>query len=251
MVADQGRGGLLGLVLEACLLVDLDAQPTGLEQLGHLLVVFEVGARRVPPRVAPTAVLLAEQAVEVGAVLVHEPPLGADPLVPVLGQRFGHLHANAVHHEVLLVLVGGEQFGGAVRHLLAHGHDVEGGVVGLTGLDGPEQVSDAQPRCFALARVGEAHALGGPGVVGPHHQIVAVAVHTEVAVHQLRDQQPFGLGPVELLAQHRGHALFEVGVAFHTAVGPLFGTELPLVAEQGGGVDERGDVVNGDALDHL
>ena len=66
VVADDGRGRLLGLVLEAGLLADLDADAVGAEQLGHLRVVLEVGARGVAPRVAAAAVLLAEQPGEVG-----------------------------------------------------------------------------------------------------------------------------------------------------------------------------------------
>jgi hypothetical protein len=62
VVADEGRGGLLGLVLEPGVLVDLDADALGVEQLGHRLVVLEVRAGRVAPRVAAAAVLLAEQA---------------------------------------------------------------------------------------------------------------------------------------------------------------------------------------------
>ena len=78
-------------------------------------VVLEVGAGRVAPRVAAAAVLLAEQAAERRAVLVGEAPLLADAVVPLLGQRLGHLDAEAVQQQVLLVLVVGEQLGGRPR----------------------------------------------------------------------------------------------------------------------------------------
>ena len=85
---------LLGVELES--LAHLDADAVGAEELDHLGVVLEVGAGRVAPRVAATPVLLAEQAGQGGPVLVGEAPLLADPAVPVLGQRLGHLHAQAV-----------------------------------------------------------------------------------------------------------------------------------------------------------
>ena len=49
VVADDRRGGLLGLVLEAGLLADLDAEPVGAEQLGDAEVVLQVRARGVAP----------------------------------------------------------------------------------------------------------------------------------------------------------------------------------------------------------
>jgi hypothetical protein len=81
----------------------LDADAVGVEQLGHRGVVLEVGAGRVAPRVAAAAVLLAEQAGERRAVLVGEAPLLADAVVPQLGERLGHLDAEAVQQQVLLV----------------------------------------------------------------------------------------------------------------------------------------------------
>ena len=110
----RARGGLLGLVLEAGLLADLEAEAGAVEELPGLLVVLQVRAGRVAARVAAAAVLLAEQAVEVGAVLVGEAPLLADAVVPELGQGLGHLDAEAVEQQVVLVAVGGEELGGAL-----------------------------------------------------------------------------------------------------------------------------------------
>ncbi len=61
VVADDGGGGLLGLVLPAGLLAHLDAEAVGAEQAGDGGVVLQVGAGRVAPRVAAAAVLLAEE----------------------------------------------------------------------------------------------------------------------------------------------------------------------------------------------
>src|SRR6187200_2844203 len=74
VVADDRRGGLLGLVLPAGLLGDLDAEAVGAEQAGDGGVVLEVGAGRVAPRVAAAAVLLAEQPADRRAVLADEAP---------------------------------------------------------------------------------------------------------------------------------------------------------------------------------
>ena len=79
------------------------------EQVVELRLVLEVGARRVAPRVARAAVLLAEEAGDRGAVLVGEAPLLTDPVVPQLGERFGHLHREPVAEQVLLVAILGEQ----------------------------------------------------------------------------------------------------------------------------------------------
>ena len=104
---DDRRGALLGLELE--LLGELHADAVQLEQVVELGLVLEVGARRVAPRVARPAVLLAEQPGERRAVLVGEAPLLADAAVPQLGERLGHLDREAVGEEVVLVAVGGEQ----------------------------------------------------------------------------------------------------------------------------------------------
>src|SRR6187399_3257408 len=134
VVADDRRRGLLGLVLPAGLLAHLDAEALGAEQAGHGGVVLEVRTGRVAGGVAPTAVLLAEQPADARAVLVDEAPLGADPLVPVLGERFGHLDAESMQQQVALVLVGREQAGRLLAHRRTHRDDVERGVVELTRL---------------------------------------------------------------------------------------------------------------------
>src|SRR5690242_12100386 len=109
VVEDDRRGRLLGLVLVAGLLGALEADALPTEQLEHLGVVLEVGARGVPPRVPATAVLLAEQAGERRAVLVGEAPLLPDPAVPVLRERLGHLDPEPVQVQVVLVPIVGEQ----------------------------------------------------------------------------------------------------------------------------------------------
>ena len=144
------------------LLAHRDADASADEQLGDLRVVLEVGARRVAPRVAAAAVLLAEQPGERRAVLVGEAPLLADAAVPELGERLGHLDAEPVQQQVVLVPVLGEQLGGRVGHGVAHRDDVERGVVELARLDRAEEVGDAEVRLDVLAREGEARPLDRP-----------------------------------------------------------------------------------------
>src|SRR4051794_20034384 len=131
VVTDDGRGRLLGLVLPGGILGAAHADAVGVEQLGHLGVVLEVRTGRVAPGVAAAPELLAEQAQQARTVLAAEAPFGPDAGVPVLGQRLGQLHPEAVQEEVVLVAVLGEQPGGCLRHLRAHRDDVEGGVVAL------------------------------------------------------------------------------------------------------------------------
>src|SRR5690606_4101778 len=176
VVADQRRGRLLRVVLEPGVLVAGDPDALGAEQLGHGLVVLEVRARRISPGVAAAAVALAEQPVEstavgggrVGAgwVLVRESPLLADAPVPVLGERLGHLHAEAVQEQIVLVLVRREQLGGALRDRRAHRHDLERHVVEIAGVDRPEEVRDAQERLLALAGERETGPFLRAGLVG-------------------------------------------------------------------------------------
>src|SRR5581483_7441785 len=125
----------------------------------------EVGAGGVAPGVPGAAVLLFEQAAEGGAVLVGEAPLLPDPVVPVLGQGLGHLHGEAVEEEVVLVPVGGEEFGGVGRGDVAHRHHVEGGVVGFAGGGGAEEVGDRQPGFLPLAGEREPQPFVAAGVV--------------------------------------------------------------------------------------
>jgi len=68
VVADDGVRGLLRVELEAFGHFNTDA--TGFEQFGHLGVVGEVRAGRVAPGVTTTAVLLAEESEQGGAVFV-------------------------------------------------------------------------------------------------------------------------------------------------------------------------------------
>src|SRR5262245_9806337 len=65
---DDRRRALLRHQVE--LLCEGDADALDVEELRHLRLVLEVGARRVAPRVARAAVLLAEEAGERRAVLV-------------------------------------------------------------------------------------------------------------------------------------------------------------------------------------
>ena len=166
--------------------------------------------------------------------------------MPHLGQRLGHLDAQAVQQQVVLVLVGGEQLGGAVGHRSTHGHHVEGDVVLLSRGHRAEEVGDAHERRLLLAGVGEPHALGRAVVVGPHDDVVAVRVGGEVAVGHLGDEQVVGAGRGELLAERGPEPLLERRVVLAG-----LGAELPLVAEERRLVDIGGDVVERDALDDL
>ncbi len=180
-----------------------------------------------------------------GSVLVGEAQLLADAAVPQLGEGLGHLDADAVEHQVVLVAVGLEQLGGALGDPLAHGDDHERHVVDVGRLDRAEEVGDAQVRLAGAAREREAGDLAVAGLVGPDHQVGAVAVAGVVAVDHLGDQEVVGAGLGQLLAQVGAQALLELVVGL-----AVFGAEAPLVAEQRRLVEVGGDVVERDALDH-
>src|SRR5947209_5042338 len=96
VMADDCRGGLFGLVLPAGVLIDLDTEAIGAEQLGRFGVVFQVRAGGIAPGVPATPVLLTEQTGEGGAVFVGKAELFADPAMPIFRQRLGHLNAHTV-----------------------------------------------------------------------------------------------------------------------------------------------------------
>ena len=168
MVTVDGRGGLLGLVLPTGRLADGDADPAGREQVGNPAVFFEVGTGRVTPRIPAAPVLLAKQALHGRSVLIDQTPLGAYPVMPELGQRFGHLRRQAMEKRILAVVMAGEEFSGSFRGPFSHGDYVEGGVVDLVS-DGPVEVGDAEVRSRRLpgeGKAAEAYSRSGPAPYG-------------------------------------------------------------------------------------
>ena len=180
------------------------------------------------------------------AVLVDEAPLLADALVPVLGERLGHLDAEAVQQQVAAGTRWRRTAGRRLADRRAHRDDVERGVVELIGPTRPARKKSAMHRNGAtlLAWVVEAGRLGGARLVGPHDEVVAVAVGGEVAVDHLRHEHAGRLGGGELLAERRPDARLELVVGLRTRPSASrLGPELPLVAEQRRLVDVLGDVV--------
>src|SRR3546814_20100471 len=80
-----------------------DADLRRLEQAQELLLVLQLRAGRVAEGVARAAIALAEHGIEVAGVLVAEAETAPDPLVDILGQRPGHLDAEAVQVEGVLI----------------------------------------------------------------------------------------------------------------------------------------------------
>ena len=197
-MAHDGEGGLFGVELEA--LADRHADPAPLQQVDDLGVVLEVRAGRVPERVAASAVLLAEETLQGRPVFVGEAPLLADPAVPKLRERLGHLDRQAVESDVVEVSVCFEQLSRALRRERSHRRELEGDVVLLAGRDRAEEVGDAEVGLFPLARQGETHPLLGPAVILVDHEVVAVAVGREVPPRDRRHQDSFGLCLIEASA---------------------------------------------------
>ena len=89
---------------------------------------------------------------------------------------------------------------------------MEGGVVDLVAVDGPEEVGDAQERRLALPGEPEPGALRRARLVVPDDELVAVAGGGEVAVHDLRHEDAGGRRLGQLVPQDRADALLEGGV---------------------------------------
>src|SRR3546814_19120296 len=109
------------------------------------LPIFQLRAGRVAEGVARAAIALAEHGIEVAGVLVAEAELAPDPLVDILGQRLGHLDAEAVQVEVVLIAVILEPRARHVGGALAHGDALQAEHVALP-------LGDARPEA---SRVGD------------------------------------------------------------------------------------------------
>ena len=87
--------------------------------------------------------------------------------------------------------------------------------------------------------------LRGPVIIGPDDEVLAIGVGGEVAVGDLGDEEVIFLRNGELLAKRGPHPGLERRVIF-----TVFGSESPLVAEEGSLVEVGGDLVDADALGH-
>ena len=103
-----------------------------------------------------------------------EAELGADALVDVLGQRLGHLDAEPVQVDVVLVAVVREPLARDLGGALADGHDLQADHVALGLVDVAQEVGDAQAALLGLARQGEAGDLAA-AVLVEQDDVVALA----------------------------------------------------------------------------
>ncbi len=123
VVHHDGAGGVLGVQLEA--LREAHPHPVEAHEPVQLGLVGEVRAGGVAEGVAGPLVALLEELAEVGGVPVGDPPHLPHPLVPVLRQGLGHLHAEAVDEEVVLVGPGLEEGLGLSGRGLPHGDQLD------------------------------------------------------------------------------------------------------------------------------
>ena len=120
--------------------------------------------------------------------MVGELQLLAHPAVPVLRQRLGQLHADAVHLQVVAVAVRGEQLVGEIGDRLAHRHQLERQHINLPGVGRPlarsDEVGDAQEAAALLAREGEPESFGRiRSRLGQHDDIVTFRHRREIPIH--------------------------------------------------------------------
>ena len=120
-----------------------------------------------------------------------EAELGADPRVHVFRQRLGHLDAEPMQVEVILVAVGEEPLARHLRGALADGDRLQPDHVELGAVRLAHEVGDAEAALAVLARQLEARQLAAPRVV-EEHQIVALAGRLPIAVDRRRPQDVLG-----------------------------------------------------------
>ena len=153
--------------------------------------------------------------------------------MPVLRQRLGQLHADAVHLQVVAVGVGGEQLVGEVRDRASHRHELERQDIDLSGFvaRSRDRMKSAmhrnRPRCW---RGNVNRNRSGASGLGPgeHDDVVALRHRREVPVHHRGvSEDAVGRQPVQPVPQARSaFGLDEVLVrrsftAANTAQSPL------------------------------
>lgn len=185
--------------MELELLGEVDADALGLEEVGDLGAVLQVGAGAVAEGEAGAPVLEGEHVLDVGGVLAGEAQFRADSCVPVLGECLGQLDGQAVQFEVVAVGVRLEELGGLLADPVADGDDLEADDVRLAGLLRAEEVGQAESAATALA--GEREARTFVALVVEDDQVVVLGDAREVAVDDGRLQQGLRLELVQEAAQ--------------------------------------------------
>ena len=157
-----------------------DADLGGRNDLHEDLVVLEIGARRVSPRVPP-------------ALLLAETQLATDAVVDVLRGGLRHLRGEAVDAEHVVVRAVDLQAVGQLRRAGPGGDHLERDDVALAVrrvLRGTDVVGEAEPVLLGLAREREPPQLGVDVARVVHDHRVAVGERRPVAVHGLERSQP-------------------------------------------------------------
>ena len=183
-MGDDRQRGLLGLDRVAAGQRQADARRV--EQAEDLLVLGLVRAGRVAPRVAP-------------ALAGIDPQLAAHLGVQPFGHALGHLHAQAVHVELLgelaLLLEASHQ----VRDLAAGGDGLDRDHVALAAVQRAVEVGQADAVVRGLAREDQPLQLALAVLGVEHDQLVALGRDREVAQQRARLE-------VVLLAPHARQA---------------------------------------------
>src|SRR5690348_13622909 len=124
---------------------------------------------------------------DVARLLGGEAEFGADPLVDVFGQGFGHLDGESVKIELVKVAILAEPLARRARSAAAHGDDLQADDIALAIADIAQEIGDTKATLLVLAGQGKARDLGS-AVFPEQHDIVAVAGRAPVTVTRLRPQ---------------------------------------------------------------
>src|SRR5690348_7382200 len=149
--------------------------------------------------------------------------------------------------QIVAICVGLEQLVGEFADLVADRNHGESDDIQFAGILGAEEISEAQPALTSLTGKGEAGALRSTRV--EDDQVVALANTLEIAVDDSCFQDPFGLEPVEPVAQARTSLRLDqllVRAAFPAA--PC-AAQAPLAHKRRALVEQSGVIRERDAFD--
>lgn len=103
MVDDDGTGGLLRVDLPV--FGEITADALGFKQREEFFLVGHVWAGGVTKAVSAALVVLGEELSDLAVVIVSNVQFGADVFMPELGECFSTFDTDAMHVEIVSVLI--------------------------------------------------------------------------------------------------------------------------------------------------
>src|SRR5258707_15898477 len=108
MMNDKRRRILFWFKLKFFTQLNLDAR--GIEQFEKLCLVFQIRTSGIAKAESRPLVTLAKKFIKILRVLIGDAQFLPDVFVPILSQRFGTFHAEAVKIEIVGIIIALEKF---------------------------------------------------------------------------------------------------------------------------------------------